>query len=143
MKEAIARSAKRSWRAIILCAAVSETGRTIRNGKILVVHYHQIKPAIPVIVQKGRTGAPAWIVRPGFFRDIFKRAVAFVEKHLVGTQVRNIDIRPAIVVNVADGHSHSVPGGDDTALLGYIGEAECAAAVPADCQVVAKESGAR
>src|SRR6266705_345367 len=143
MKQAVAGRAKNAWCAIVLRAGGGVTGGTVSRGKIRVVHYHQIKPAIPIIVEEGGARPPAWIIRPSFLCDFGKRPITFVQVHLVSTEVCNIQIGTAVVIDVADCDAHPVSVGHDAALFGYIGELECPAAVFADHEVVAEEPAAR
>ena len=57
-------------------------------------------------------------------RDVNKLSRAFVQIHLIGTEIREVKIRQAVVVDVANGDAHPVARGDDATLLRYISECE-------------------
>src|SRR5260221_9150580 len=142
MKQAIAGRAKRTRRAIVLCGAGGVTSGTVGDGKIRIVHYHQIQPAVAVVIGEGGAGAPTRIISTTLVSHVDKSPVAFVEIHLVRTQICKVQVRPAIVIDVAYGHTHPVAFGDNAALRSHIGELECTAAVFADHQVVAEQTSA-
>src|SRR6266571_3089280 len=85
MKKPIAGSAKNPRRAIISCTGGGVTGGAVGNRKIGVVDNHQVQPAVSIVVKKGGTGAPTWIVRPGLPGYIHKSTIALIEIHLVRT----------------------------------------------------------
>src|SRR5258708_15406173 len=83
MKEPIARGSKHARCAIVPGAGTGVTVGTVGRIKVSVVHQHQIQPTIPVVINESSAGAPARIISAGFFRDINKRPVTFVQIHLV------------------------------------------------------------
>src|SRR6185369_9711760 len=67
-----------------------------------------------------------------------KLSTALVQVHLIGTEIRQVEIRQSIVVDIADGNAHPVASRDDATLLSYISEYELAG-----LNVVAEEPAAR
>src|SRR5204863_8102129 len=59
------------------------------------------------------------------------------------TEVGKIQIGPAVIVNVADGHTHSVTSSQDTARFSHIGEFESSSAVLRDHEIISEEPAAR
>ena len=90
VKETIARRAKHTRRAVVFRGRSGVTGRTVSDRKIGVVNDHQIKPAVTIVIEERRACAPARIVSPTLFRNIDKLAAAFVEIHLVRTEIRKV-----------------------------------------------------
>jgi hypothetical protein len=124
VKESIARRAKDTWRAVISRGSCCITVRTVRHRKVSVVHHHQIEPTIAIVVEERRARAPAWIVRTALLRDVGKLSPTFVQIHLIGTEIREIKIGQAVVVDISDGDAHAVAGRDDATLLRYVSECE-------------------
>src|SRR6476660_1162044 len=83
VKETIAGRAKHPRRAIVSRSRGGKTVRAISNRKIGVVHNHQIKPAIAVVIEEGCTCAPARIVGSAFLCNIDKLSIALVQVHLI------------------------------------------------------------
>src|SRR6185369_10782737 len=138
VKETIAGRTENTRRAVVPGACRRITIRAVRNRKISVVHHHQIEPAITIVVEKTRGGAPTRIVGRRVLRHIVKRTVAFVEIHLVRTEIGEIEIGPTIVVDVADSGAHAVTSRNDATLFSYVSEPELLL-----FQIVSKESAAR
>ena len=76
---------------------------------------------------------------PAACGDVSERAVAVVAKQLIGPEARDVEIDPAVVVEVAGRRTHSVAGRNDAARLRHIGETQRPRAICVDGQVVAKE----
>src|ERR1700752_179691 len=91
-KKSIPRRAKNARRAIVFRSGGSVTVGTIRHRKISVVNDHQIKPTVAIVVEERRTRAPARIVSTTLLRDVNKLAATFVQIHLIGTEIRQIEI---------------------------------------------------
>ena len=87
MKEPIAGSVENPRRAIISRTGGGVTSGAVGNGKIGVVNNHQVQPAVSIVVKKGGTGAPTWIVGSGLFGYIDESAIAVIEIHLVRTEI--------------------------------------------------------
>src|SRR4051794_20870433 len=96
-----------------------------------------------IIVKEGSARAPALIVCSRSLGDIQKRPVSFVQIRLVVTEVSDIQIRPAVIVDVTDGHTHSVTGRQDTAVFSDIGELESSSAVFRDHEIISEQPAAR
>src|ERR1700674_3293837 len=87
------------------------------------MRYEKIGPAVAVIVSKGRSRGPAGIAaKSAGFGHIGKCSVAVIaiEHHAAHTSPQQI--RPAVVVVVANGSAHRPAGIAYPCLLGDIGE---------------------
>src|SRR5215510_7086859 len=93
VKEPVARRTKDTRRAIVSRSCGGVAVRAIRNGKIGIVHDHQIEPAVVIVVEERCACAPAWIIGPTLFGYIDKLSATFVQVHLIGTEIREVEIR--------------------------------------------------
>ena len=75
----------------------------------------QIQAPIAVIVAPRSAGRPIPQLHAGFFRDIGKRPVVVVVVQAVLAPVGHVNIRPAVIVIVCNGHA------DAPAVVGYAG----------------------
>src|SRR5689334_22921120 len=94
--------------AIVFSAGIGETPFAIRKTKIHIVANIEVQPSIPIIIKKGRTDAPSGIICPGLFSDISKSSISVVSPHLVGSKISQVQINPAIIVEVARRHTHAI-----------------------------------
>src|SRR5262245_31197412 len=90
MEEAISRRFENAWCAVISRGGCRVAVRTVRRGKVGVVDYHQIEPAVAVIIEERSACSPTLIVGSAFFRDVNKLSVTFIQIHLIRTEVREI-----------------------------------------------------
>src|SRR6185295_2131959 len=139
VKESITGRTKDTRRAIVSRSRGGITVRTIRNRKISVVDDHQIEPAVAVVIEERCARAPAQIISATLFGDVNKLSIAFVQIHLIGTEIREVQVRQAIVVDVTNGCAHAVTGGCNAALFRDVSECECMF----DIEIVAEEFASR
>ena len=104
-----------------------------------VVAHVQIEPSIAVVVHERGRHSPAGIIRPALLRDVGKRSVAVVAEQLVPSEIGEVEIDAAVVVEVAGRHPHAIPTGVDPALLGHIREMQRARPVGVDLQVISEK----
>ena len=81
--------------------------------EIDVIREEQIELSVAVVIEERGRGAPARIIDAGLARHIAKSAAAEVLQLLIGTQIRDIEIHPTVVVEVTGGHSHPIAGGQN------------------------------
>ena len=72
-------------------------------------------------------------------RHVGKRAVAVVPEQLIRSEVRQVEVDAAVVVEVPCRDAHPIPARVDAAPLGHVGEPQRARAVRVDLQIVAVE----
>src|SRR6266404_7951203 len=89
---------------------------------IHIVYHHEIEPAVAVDVDEAGRRGPLRIVEACFRGDILERAVAVIEKQLDATVLRDQHVDEAVVIEVADGDSHVVPGNVETRAGTDVGE---------------------
>ena len=98
-----------------------------RNGfriQLDVVADEKIEVAVPVVIEKRAARAPAALLlaKPGFLRDIGKRAVSVVvEENVVAPETAK-QVVPSIVVVVADADAGLPAGAAQSRLLRDIGK---------------------
>src|SRR4030095_15206979 len=68
----------------------------------------QIERAITVIVEEHGSSGPAGGGDTGFVRYVYKRAIAAIAVEDVATVVRDVEVRVAVVVEIACSDAHSV-----------------------------------
>src|SRR5205823_5768187 len=71
-------------------------------------------PAITVIIDEGSGRGPEQAVQTGLLADIGKGTVAVVEEEFQAAILGHENVRPAIIVDVANGHAHAVAGNIET-----------------------------
>ena len=59
----------------------------------------------------------------GLLGDLAESAVALIEKETGAAELRDEHVRPAVVVDVADGHAHAVAGNIQSGTGTDVGEA--------------------
>ena len=109
--------------AIVASAGRTATDLLAREIELEVVADVEVEPAVAIEIEPDRGNAPAVIVETALEIDLAESPVALVVEELIGTQIREIEIDPAIVVVVADCGAAAESLGDDAARLRYIGEA--------------------
>ena len=67
----------------------------------------QIQPSIPVIVTPRRTRRPVAQRHPSLLSHVGKGPIMIVAIEPILSPVRDVDIRPAIVVEIGNGHAHA------------------------------------
>src|SRR5438477_6988592 len=82
------------------------------NWRIVYVELHipgneQIKPAIVIVVSPGRAGGPSAYRDARFLGDIGKGSIMIVVIKAVLAKVRDVEIRPPVIVIVGDRDSES------------------------------------
>src|SRR5262249_17001404 len=77
---------------------------------IEVIDHNQIEPAIAIVIDEGARRGPGGIVQSRFRSYVREDALAVVAKQLHAVIACDEDIRPAIIIHVADGHPHVVAG---------------------------------
>ena len=90
-----------------------------------VVADEEVEPAVAVVVEKrGRHPPPVGIVRAALFRHVRERPVAVVPEHPVPLESGQIEVDPAIVVDVAGRDAHAVPARVQPALGRHVRESQ-------------------
>src|SRR5580693_3525233 len=90
--------------------------REIIEVKIDVVGNHEVQKAVTIVITKGSAGRPAAIGDACLFRDIGERAVAVVVIKNIPAETSNVQIRPTIIVVIADGTTHGKTRGGQAGL---------------------------
>src|SRR5438094_717254 len=91
----------------------SLAGPVTSSNRALVIHVvgdDQIEPAVAVVVEEGRGHAPFRTLETRVLRDVFERPVVAVHEQAKTAVFRDHNIRPSVVVDVADGDPHAVAG---------------------------------
>ena len=102
--------------------------RVLVDLPMAVVNDKKVKQSIVVVVEPACANRPhllAMSVRTGdagFRGDISEGAVAIIAEELVAGDIRDEDVGIAIVVEIPDSHSHSVPSSSDAGLFCHVGE---------------------
>ena len=94
-----------------------------------VVADEQVEQSVGVEVEEAGARAPAGIrgvAAGGDVREADRAGLGVVAPDFVGPEVQDVEVRVAVVVDVADGHAHSVAAGVEAALVGDVREAEFA-----------------
>ena len=124
-------------------AVVRRAGRTearcvCLQGVVQVIADEEIEQTVAIDVHERCGHAPRrGIVRPRGLRHVRERAVPVVVEHLVAAEAGQVEIDPAVVVDVAGGHAHAVAPRLDAALLRHISEAKDSGSVRLHLEVVA------
>ena len=110
----------------------------IGQSVVHVVAHEKVQPTVSIVIQQGGTHAPRRIgaVTHG---DLGEGAVAVVPIHSVLAEVGDVEVDPAIVVDVPRRRPHSVAERDDSALRGHVGKAQVGRPVRVHVQIVSKE----
>src|SRR2546422_3189489 len=102
----------------------------------------KIEPSVAVVIEKcGGYGEPADVCA-ALARDLGERAVVVVAVQLIGAEVRQVQVDPSVVVDVAGSDTHPVRIRADSAARGDVDETHRSRAVSVHCQVVAEEAAA-
>ena len=88
-----------------------------------VVDYHQVEPAVGVVIDEAGRCTPGGIVQASLLGDVGERAVAVVPEQPDSAVFGEEDIGPAVVVDVADRHPHAVAGDVEARTRAHVGEA--------------------
>ena len=104
-------------RATLGIAFTLEVGR-----KVSIMGDEQVQPPVTVVVKEGGARAPARIIGSRELGYVAERAIAVVAKHLVGADVRDIEVDPSVVVEVGGRDAHAVAARVDARLPGHVGE---------------------
>ena len=104
----------------LLLAAVN----ILLEAPIEIAADEQVELAVVVVVEKAGARAPSGGRHSRLRRHILKRAVAAIPVENIGTIGGQVEILKSVVIIIADGDAHSVPGPDpgQARLLGDIGE---------------------
>ena len=131
MKEMVRLALQSAWSATGIGPAKRAVGETynIRTRYRRMVHIEvnvardkEIQLAVPVIIAKRSPGGPIAQRHPGLFGHIGKCAVMIVVVQPVFAIVGDINIWPAVVVVIADGHAKTPAVIGDARLGGYVSE---------------------
>src|SRR6185437_5241832 len=94
-------------------------GKVIRN----VAGHKEIEKSVAVVVSKGRPGRPAAKRDSGSRGNVGERAVMVIAVQSVSSgHIRDVEIRPAIVVEISNGHSNTPSIVRDPRLSGDVGK---------------------
>ena len=74
--------------------------RQIGELEVNVAGNEQVETAVPVVVAPGRSRRPVAQRDTGLFSDVGKRAIVIVVVEAIFAEVGDIDVRPAVVVEV-------------------------------------------
>lgn len=102
-----------------------------------VVANDEIESAVSIDIQPGCAGAPAVVVpgHTGFFRHVFEVSIATIAEEMVGSDTCDVEIGPAIVVEISCRGGHALEDDIHPGSRGNIGKV----AMP----VVVKQGAAR
>ncbi len=104
----------------------------------------EVEPAVAVDVDERRRNAPPAIPDARLGGDVGKRGAlrartyTIVAPQLVGTEVGEVEIRPAVIVVIPGRHAHAVARRLDPALRGHVGETD-RPGTTLDDEIVAKK----
>ena len=95
------------------------------DGEGVVARDEQIEKPVSVIVNEGGAGAEGIICQTSLIGHFRECSIAVVAKQEVRPVVRDKNVRVAVIVVVANGHSHSVCAfARDAGLFCYVGKAQ-------------------
>src|SRR6185436_10327550 len=97
-------------------------GAIRRDAVLDVVGDVEVEPPVAVVVHEGGGHREPAVVRPALVRDVGERAVVIVAVQLIRSEVREVEIDPTVVVDVAGSDTHSVRVRMDPAPGGDVGE---------------------
>src|SRR4051794_32292155 len=87
-----------------------------------VAGHDEIQPAIPIEINPARTSRPAAPGDTCLLRYVRKCPIAVVVIQDVAPEICDVDVRAAVVIVVADGHSHAVESALHSGLLRNVSE---------------------
>src|SRR5215467_14417169 len=96
--------------AILACAqadSVLPGDRRMIGIEMHIARHKQIQQTIPVVVAPGWPRGPTTKSDAGFLRHIGKRPIMIVMVKTIFAVVRDVNVRPAIIVVIADSHAES------------------------------------
>ena len=97
--------------------------RKILQVEVHVVGHVEIEIAVVVVVTESRAGAPvSRISHSSFLGDIGERSVVIIVVEHGAIEIGDVEVFPAIVVVVADGHSEAPSAMPDARLGADVGE---------------------
>ena len=96
--------------------------QVVANVKVEVVDDIEIEQAVVVVIEEGRSHAPAAVPGPRLLRDRGESAVPLVEVQRVRSVVGHVQVRVAVVVVVPDGTAHAVPRVPHSRLCSHVGK---------------------
>ena len=109
-------------------------------SKVQVTADKEVEPAVAVEIDERGARIPPRIVDTGRLDDLLEGAVAPVPPQLVGAEVGEENIDPAVVVVVRHRDADTITVGSDSGRLGHIGEGKNSGAIWRDHQVVAVQT---
>lgn len=74
-----------------------------------VIGYHEIEPAVPIVIDEAGRDAPEGTLDAGLLAALAELALTQVEEQTRGFVFGQDHIGPAVVVDIADGHPHPIP----------------------------------
>src|SRR5438552_3331590 len=98
---------------------------------------------IAIEIEEHGRHAPAAVARAAGDRDVGERSIAVVVKELVRSELRQVDVRAAVAVVIADRDAHPVAAAVQPALVRDIGEVERTRAVSLRATPRRSDSGHR
>src|ERR1700757_1298061 len=110
--------------AILACAQADSTlpsDRRVVGIELHVAWHKQIQQAIPIIVPPRWPRGPTAKSQAGFLRLISKCPIVIVVIKTVLSVIRDVDVRPAIIIVIAYGHAESPPLIRHAGFGSYIG----------------------
>lgn len=110
------------------------------ESEIQVVANEKVEPPVAVVIEKRSTDAPTRDVGAGFGSDISKCTVSVVAPHLVVAEIRDIEIDPAVIIEVRGRDTHAISLGPDPAFFRNVNEFERASAIGIAYRIVAVKS---
>ena len=114
-----------------------------RDAVIQVVSDEEVQPSVSIDVHEGRRDAPSGARGATLLRHVGERAVTVVAEQLVRSEVGDVEIDAAIVVEIAGRHAHAISARVDPAPGGHVGESQRAAAVGVNLQIVPKQAASQ
>src|SRR5262249_27685302 len=88
-----------------------------------VIDDHQVEPAVPVVIHKGRRRAPERVVQPPLPGDVGEGAILVIEDQPDAAVLGDEHVGPAIIVDVADGYPQAGAFEVQARALADVGEA--------------------
>ena len=116
---------------------------SLKQGRVLqrviqIVAHEQVDETVTIEIKKRRRHAPRrGIVGAARCGNVGEGAVPVVVEHLVAAKSGEVQIDPAVVVDVADGDAHPVAARMNAARCGDVGEMERPRAIRLDFEIVA------
>ncbi len=109
-------------RAIGFRCAIERTPQVAFRCPLHVVGNEQVEFAIAVVIQPCRARAEVSIADARGGRHVAELAAAFVMEKVIAVERGDVDVVAAVVVEIADGHAHSVHLHIQAAAGGDVGE---------------------